>query len=344
MGIHSFTKVFNPSSPETTLEKQVKGKRIVVDGFSELYRAVLGFGNIAALTNKDGDCTQHINIVLYNTIKMMVSGARSIVWVFDTKASELKKDEQDKRKDGKAKAQDEQDILEAKIAEIKEQTSDMSIEDINDVFGDYDEHMKDLNNKLKKLKTRSFKGVGGRMVNDVKFLLECFGISYINAPEGIEGEQIAGAMCMNGLVDLVITNDTDAPLFGCTAILKKIPKKSGKYDLYLLDDILKEHEIDMDQLIEVGICLGCDFADKVPRVGPKTVINKVKADNIPYTDKQMEAFDYFKKDVKIPKPSNNAVMTNDSLDRARKWLVEEQSFAGDRMDKALAPLYKLIQT
>ena len=340
MGIHSFCKVFTPTLSETTLEKQVNGKRIVVDGFSEVWRAYLGMGKIAGLTNKIGESTQHINIVLYNTIKIMLSGAKSIVWVFDTRASDLKQDEQDKRKEAKIKAQEEQDKLEKEIVQIKDQVADMSEDDIKDVFGDYKQHMEDLTNKFERLKTRTFKGIGGKMVDDIKFLLDCFGIPYINAPNGIEGEQIAGKMCQAGLADVVITNDTDSPLFGCAAILKKIPKKTGKYDLYTLDDILKQQTITMDQLIEVGICLGCDFADKVPRVGPKTVIKKVKAGGIEYTDKQKKAMEYFKKDVEIPKPKNKgSMMTPKSLDTLKKWLTDEQSFDPARMTKLLQPLY-----
>lgn len=344
MGIKSFTKVFAPTSSETTLEKQVKDKRIIVDGFSEVWRAYLGMGRIDGLTNKLGESTQHINIVLCNTIKMLVNKTKSIVWVFDTRASDLKSDEQDKRKDAKQKAQEEQDKVELEIVKIKDQVADMSPDDIKEIFGDYDQHMSDLTDKFERLKTRTFKGIGGKMVDDIKFLLDCFGIPYINAPNGIEGEQIAGKMCQKGLADLVITNDTDSPLFGCSAILKKISKKSGKYDLYTLEDILKQEDITFDQLIEVGVCLGSDFADKVPRLGPKTVIKKVKDGNIEYTDKQKEAIEYFKKEVKdIPAPVNkHTVMSTKSLDKLKKWLIEEQSFAADRMEKALTPIYGLL--
>lgn len=340
MGILNFTKVFEPTSTDTTLEKQIKGKNIVVDGFSEVWRAYLGMGNIAGLTNKIGESTQHINIVLCNTIKILLSNPKSLTWVFDTRASDLKQDEQDKRKDSKAKAQSEQDNVEKEISQIKDQVADMELDDIKEIFGDYDKHMEELTNKFERLKTRTFKGIGGRMVDDIKFLLDCFGIPYINAPNGIEGEQLAGKMCKMGLADIVITNDTDAPLFGCTAILKKIPKKSGKYDLYCLDDILKQKDITMDQLIEVGICLKCDFADKVVSVGPKTVIKKVKSGTIKYSDEQKTAIEYFKKDCAIPDPDNKgSTMTKKSLDTLKKWLTEEQSFATDRMEKALKPLY-----
>jgi flap endonuclease-1 len=344
MGISGFTKVFTPTLSETTLEKQVKEKRVVVDGFSEIYRAFLGMGRIAGLTNKIGESTQHINIVLCNTLKIMISGAKSLVWVFDTRASDLKQDEQDKRQNAKAKAQDEQDKVEAEIAKIKEQVDGMEPDDIKEIFGDFDLHMADLNNKFERLKTRTYRSIGGKMVDDIKFLLDCLGIPYINAPNGIEGEQIAGKMCQTGLADIVITNDTDSPLFGCAAILKKIPKKSGKYDLYTLPDILKQEDITMDQLIEIGICLGCDFAEKVPRVGPKTVVKKVKAGKIEYSDKQNVAMDYFKQDCDIPDPVNvGSTMTTKSLDTLKKWLTEEQSFAVDRMNKALKPLYDDLQ-
>jgi flap endonuclease-1 len=343
MGIKEFTKVFTPTLSETSLEKQVKGKRVVVDGFSEVWRAYLGMGNISGLTNKVGESTQHINIVLCNTIKILISGSKSLVWVFDTRASDLKEGEQTKRKNAKSKAQDEQDKVESQIAQIKVQVADMNHDDIKEIFGDYDQHMSDLLSKFERLKTRTFKGIGGRMVDDIKFLLDCFGIPYINAPEGIEGEQIAGKMCRNNLADVVITNDTDSPLFGCASILKKIPKKSGKYDLYILEDILKQEDITMDQLIEIGVCLGCDFAEKVPRVGPKTVVKKVKTGSIEYSDKQQTAMDYFKKDCEVPSPVNcETVMTKQSLDTLKKWLVDEQSFASDRMEKALKPLYDIL--
>lgn len=347
MGIKNFTKVFTPKTSKTTLEKAVKDKHVVVDGFSEIYRAFLGMGLVKGLTNKMGDSTQHINIVLCNTIKILTTGVQSLVWVFDTRASELKDKEQEKRRDAKDKSITEQKEIEDKIAKIQDQVKDMKPEDIKEIFGDYDKHIKDMTDRIKKLETRSFKGLGRKMVADIKHMLNCLGIPYIDAPNGIEGEQIAGKLCRLGRADIIITNDTDAPLFGCCAILKKIPKVSGKYDLYTLDDILSQHEgITMDQLIKIGVTLGCDFADKVPRVGPKSVVKKVKDIKTPivFNEEQLKAIEYFNMDVNVPKACNEGcAITKESIDTLKTWLVKEQSFKQERMDKLMKPLYSLVK-
>jgi 5'-3' exonuclease len=344
MGIHNFSKVFEPIKNKTSLEKEVKDKRVVVDGFSEVYRAFLGMGLIQGLTNSAGESTQHINIILCNTIKIITSGSKSITWVFDTRASSLKDEEQEKRKAGKEKAGEEQKKIEDEIAKTKEQVKGLSDNDIKEVFGDYESHMSNLVDKFERLKTRTFKGIGQKMVDDIKFMLNCLGIQYINSPIGIEGEQIAGKLCQANLADIVITNDTDAPLFGCTNILKKIPKLSGKYDLYNLDNILSQHDITMNQLIKVGVTLGCDNAPKVPRVGPKTVINKVKSGKIEFTERQCQAIEYFGMKVDIPVSENPKTRcTAESLDELKKWLVDEQSFKLERMTTTLKPLYDLLE-
>ena len=106
-----------------------------------------------------------------------------------------------------------------------------------------------------------------------------------------------------------------------------------------MNDILSQESITIDQLIEIGISLGCDFAEKVPRVGPKTVVKKVKDGNIDYSDKQKAAMEYFKKDVNIPDYINAGVlMTIKSIDTLKKWLTEEQSFDVARIDKVLKPI------
>jgi hypothetical protein len=75
-------------------------------------------------------------------------------------------------------------------------------------------------------------------------------------------------------------------------MLKNDKQKLYKYELAA---ILRTAAIDLDGLIKAGVILGCDFAEKTAGVGPKTVIKKLP--NIKLSDRQIEAFNYFKKPI-----------------------------------------------
>jgi 5'-3' exonuclease len=80
MGIQFFSKVFRPYN--TIKLKELSGRTIAIDAMTEIYRAVLGSKSVGMLTDKNGNNTMHINVIMANIIEMQKLGIKTI-WVFD---------------------------------------------------------------------------------------------------------------------------------------------------------------------------------------------------------------------------------------------------------------------
>ena len=299
MGIRDFAKVFAP-------EKQVKfgdikNSTIAIDAYLEMYRTSLGMSSVTALTDSNGCSTVHINILLANMITYQQNKICQI-WVFDHDSNAdntlefhnpLKMKELERRKSAKIKAK-------KAIDELDEEAY---------LFGD-DDHKDDQKDQVQMLDTKSKPSkeslekrcftLNQNVINDLKFMLACLDITWFNSPAGYESEQICA--CLTQLpaksiyrADHVLSQDTDALVFGAKTLIKK-NIKDKKYYIYYLDQILEkipESNQEIDDLIKIAIILGCDFAKKTPQVGPKRVFKKYK--DVILTEEQLEAFKLFKK-------------------------------------------------
>lgn len=91
----------------------------------------------------------------------------------------------------------------------------------------------------------------------LKELCHVIGIPGITAPS--EAEMTAAALCRDGLVGTVLSNDADAMLFGSPHV-----SKSFKFSLQTMvcakqSEILQEAQLDLNQLRDLAILCGCDF-------------------------------------------------------------------------------------
>ena len=299
MGIKDFFKL---STGDNITLARLRDKTIVLDGFEVIYRSALATPE--PLTNSKGDITSHINTIFQNIVKYKSFNITPI-YVFDTIACKLKHGTLIKRQESKDKAK----------AQLEKET------DI------------DIKNKLYK---RTF-SVDNKIIEDVKFLLTNMGVSYIEAPNGIEAEQYATRMVQEGLGYAVMSSDADALLFGAPRIIKR--EKGGKYTLHTLDKILKTHNITLDELIKAGVSLGCDFAEKSKGIGIKTVIKKVKDDKIEYTEEQNKAIQFFKSSINLTGKNNSTelgkLVLHQGLERVYKWLIDDMEFNTNRVHKIL---------
>ena len=128
-----------------------------------------------------------------------------------------------------------------------------------------------------KYKKRTLR-VTRNMVKDIKFILNQYNISWIDAPKNFEAEHVAACLTQNNIADVVLTSDSDTLLFGAKQIIKISKIKSKKiYLLYSFKNISNKYKIDLNDLIKIGLCLGTDFNKKgVKGIGIKTVLKKYK--------------------------------------------------------------------
>jgi hypothetical protein len=343
MGIKDFAKVF---AGKDASFKECKGKTFIVDAMVEIYRAALGMKNVKGLTDKNGNPTLHISVILSNIIKMRQHEITQI-WVFDYDANGQchnleKKKELEKRRIKREKATHEISTLqllvkEKEIIEFSDSDSD------SDTLPNKPALLKtqdEIKNLIAKQEKRAFR-VTSKMIHDVKFLLDGFGIRWTEAPIGYESEQIAAMLTHTIPNSLVLTVDADALLFGARSILKK-NVRTKKYIEFTLSTILNDNNLDIDQLIKVGIVLGSDFAPKTRGVGPKTVLKKLSS--IVYTPEQEKAHSVFTRTYDVSNLTWNtdkSPFVNHKAGELIDWLVECKSFNKIRITNQIGKVVKL---
>lgn len=90
-----------------------------------------------------------------------------------------------------------------------------------------------------------------------------------------EGEKGASYLNFTGVADLVVSNDLDSLLFGCTKLLTTSKDSFVEYDA---KKIFEELDITLDNLIELGIVSGCDYKPEgVPGFGPSKALKHIKS-------------------------------------------------------------------
>lgn len=274
----------------------MKGHRICVDASDFIYNSLLAFARVDTLTDSDGNSTGHI-LRIFSLVQSLHKSGVHQVWVFDSpKPNKFKKYEQEKRRERRA------------IAATNGQEKQSFV-------------------------------MTSKHVNDIKKLLALMGISYMEAPDGIEAEHY-GAFLTAGTIGerfctYMLSADSDVLVFGGNLLRHMKPPGSKKtvYKVYEQDEVLEALGITYDQLLQVAVCLGTDFQSaKVARIGPKTVIKKVKDESVTFTEELIEVMDYMRSDP----PSEGVQYIENELDAdgLRAFLLEK-NFASDRIDTAI---------
>ena len=99
-----------------------------------------------------------------------------------------------------------------------------------------------------------------QMIQEVKKMLDYIGVSYFVASG--EADALCARLCQDGIADAVITEDMDMLCHGVPSVIRNYNKKyNGGLNVYDLDKIVDGLEITKEQLVDVGVLAGCDYAD-----------------------------------------------------------------------------------
>lgn len=96
-------------------------------------------------------------------------------------------------------------------------------------------------------------------------IIEYFGLPYIVAPA--EAEAQCAELERAGIVDGVITEDSDVFLFGAKRVFKNIFVDRSYVEAYRMEDITTELGLDRSDLIDLALLLGSDYTTGVYGVG-----------------------------------------------------------------------------
>lgn len=103
-------------------------------------------------------------------------------------------------------------------------------------------------------------------ISKLKNLFELLGVPYYQALE--EAEQTCSYLCHWGLVDGVLTEDSDVLAYGVDLFISKINMFNGYCTLIETPNLREKLEFSKEQLLDFCIMLQCDYNTRIPGVGP----------------------------------------------------------------------------
>ncbi|ODV84883.1 hypothetical protein CANARDRAFT_28624 [[Candida] arabinofermentans NRRL YB-2248] len=182
-------------------------------------------------------------------------------------------------------------------------------------FWSMDDEVK-LQEELSKQK-RDSDEVTIRMVHDVQDLLSRFGIPFITAP--MEAEAQCAELFRLGLVDGIITDDSDCFLFGGDRIYKNMFKEKNFVECYQLDDIERDLGLTRTNMIELAMLLGSDYTEGLKGIGKVTAM-EILADFKNLTNFRDWWIEYQNGNIDISKESTLRKKLRKSLNKSSLYL------------------------
>ncbi|KAL4784545.1 hypothetical protein BJX76DRAFT_326891 [Aspergillus varians] len=134
---------------------------------------------------------------------------------------------------------------------------------------DYNQELQQLRSQQKKDR-RDADEVTQIMITECQQLLTLFGLPYVTAP--MEAEAQCAELVSLGLVDGIITDDSDIFLFGGTRVYKNMFNQGKYVECYLTTDLEKEYALHRRKLISFAHLLGSDYTEGIPGIGPVTAL------------------------------------------------------------------------
>lgn len=179
--------------------------------------------------------------------------------------------------DGKPPAEKDNTLKERREHREKMEEQIVALEDNISTFGEEEvEKVKQARSEIDSIK-KNLVYVKKEHFEEIRTLLDLMGIKYFDpAKENLQGEaeHICSTFQKRGLIDHVVTDDTDSFTFGATSVIRSC--KKGKVQHIYLNDILKGLELKYDEFVDLCILCGCDYCNTIPKVGPVSSYSAIK--------------------------------------------------------------------
>lgn len=318
---------------------ELKGKTICIDAFNTLYQFLSSIRQMdgTPLMDSKKRITSHLSGIFYRNLTLLEHGIK-LVYVFDGIPPEQKSGTHKIRKEGR-------DLAKEKYEQAKD--------------GEDIEGMKRYSSQLVR--------INDEIIQESKELLEAMGIAVVQAPG--EGEaQAAHLAKIRSEVYASASQDYDSLLFGAPKLIRNLTlaKKrktiSGwvevKSEIIELEKVLNYLEINLDQLICLGILVGTDYNPKgIPGIGQKKALQIVKRFkqpilifdsvkeqlmNLPEEDRfeWREIFELFHKPNVMTSLFRFEKINEKKI---RKILIEDHDFSDERVQKQLERLREITE-
>ncbi len=309
----------------------LKGKLICIDAFNTLYQFLSTIRQVdgTPLMDNKKRVTSHLSGIFYRNISLLSEGIK-LVYVFDGEPPKLKE----------------------KTARIRQDSRDLAKERYEEAKKEEDtEGMRRYSSQLARL--------NDEMIQESKELLEAMGIAVVQAPG--EGEAESAYLCrIKEDVYASASQDYDSLLFGASRLIQNLTLSrrrktiSGyieiKPELIELEKVLNFLEINLDQLICLGILVGTDYNPKgIPGIGQKKalqivqkykqpilIFNNVEEQIMSLSEEDrfdwQEIFELFHKPKVINADFKFGKINEDKI---RNLLIKEHDFSEERVERQL---------
>ncbi|KAF9139842.1 DNA repair protein rad2 [Mortierella sp. GBA39] len=108
------------------------------------------------------------------------------------------------------------------------------------------------------------------MIAETQMLLKLFGIPYIVAP--MEAEAQCADLQLRGVVEGILTEDSDVFLFGGVRVFKNVFREEKYVECYLMSDVERDLGVGRDRLVSLAYLLGSDYTTGIKGVGLVTAM------------------------------------------------------------------------
>jgi 5'-3' exonuclease len=107
-----------------------------------------------------------------------------------------------------------------------------------------------------------------------KDLFDILNVPYFNAP--LEAETTCADLCKRGLVDAVLSEDTDVMAYAAPSFLSRINTTNGTCTRIKYSDILENLNLKSEEFLDLCIMCGCDYNKNIFRVGPEKAYKHIQ--------------------------------------------------------------------
>ncbi|KAH7342046.1 hypothetical protein B0J17DRAFT_649235 [Rhizoctonia solani] len=208
---------------------------------------------------------------------------------------------------------------------------------------------------------RDAEDVTAQMSAQIQVLLRLFGVPFVNAP--MEAEAQCAFLAQHGLVEGVITDDSDVFLFGAGRVFRNMFNQSKTVECFLAADLERELGLDRETLIALAYLLGSDYTEGLSGVGPVVAMEILK--EFPGETGLVEFRTWWRKVQKKkftslhlteewPNPKVREAYLEPTvdpseekfewglpdLDGLRRFLADELSWSTEKVDDAILPIIR----
>ncbi|GFU10494.1 flap endonuclease GEN homolog 1 [Nephila pilipes] len=149
-------------------------------------------------------------------------------------------------------------ILEGKVPELKQDT------------------IKERNHQGTSYNDNVSRSMFDRVLNQCHDLLKSLGVPCIKSSG--EAEAFCAFLCAKGIVEGVITEDSDAFLYGADTVFRDftIDRSDAHVNMYCLKSAKNKLHLNQRNLVALALLLGCDYVKGVPGIGKEAALKLIK--------------------------------------------------------------------